>query len=81
MKGGGQEGKQDPGADFEEKTLILDVPRMENKILGQTLKKNINSGGAQQEKKIIGHTWQENINSGCAQEGKKDPGADFEEKH
>ena len=54
MKGGAQEGKQDPGADFEEKTLILEVPRNENKILGQTLKKNINPRGAQQEKKDHG---------------------------
>ena len=40
MKGGAQEGKQDPGADFEEKTLILEVPRNENKILGQTEEKH-----------------------------------------
>ena len=57
------------------KTSILDVPRKENKILGQTLNKSIDGIGAQQEekKKILGQTWQENINPGCAQKGKQDP--------
>ena len=51
MKGGAQEGKQDPGADFEEKTLILEVPRNENKILGQTEEKHQSSRCPAREKK------------------------------
>ena len=51
--------------------ITLDVPRKENKILGQTLNKSIDRIGAQQEKKkILGQTWQENINPGCAQKEK-----------
>ena len=61
LKGGAQEGKQDPGADFEEKTLILEVPRNENKILGQTEEKHQSWRCPAREKKIMGQTLQETV--------------------